>query len=44
MRHHNIWGSAYGAGGLSGVFVPVGPGLCKILQVNFVEFVFPEGR
>jgi hypothetical protein len=41
MRHHNIWGSAYGAGaGLSGILVPVGPGLCRILQMNFREFLF----
>jgi hypothetical protein len=41
MRLHNIWGSAYGAGaGLSGIFVPVGSGLCRILQTNFGEFSF----
>ena|SRR3712207_1408432 len=35
MQHHNIWGLGFGAGpGLSG---PIGPGLCRIPDMDFRE-------
>jgi hypothetical protein len=43
MYYHNMWGLGFGTGPrLSGVSDPIGPGLYRIVDMNFGEFFFYE--